>query len=179
MVEVVPIIVIFVAEGCFSVFFAVVPNRFGIHPRQKCLGGRSIPKRGKKSSFWDLPHLEGPPGHINPKTIWNNARLPRKAAPRRCPRRRQGTPWRIRATLGNVRGGTASAVGPKRSEAIRQGVPAKPQGITKPAPGRVGFVEYCVRSRRTGAAGTAGKHAARQTRGRAAVSTRRFPLPAL
>ena len=48
-------------------------------------------------------------------------------------RRRQGTPWRIRATLGNVRGGTASAVGPKRSEAIRQGVPAKPQGITKPA----------------------------------------------
>ena len=27
MVEVVPIIVIFVAENCFSVFFAVVPNR--------------------------------------------------------------------------------------------------------------------------------------------------------
>ena len=27
MVEVVPIIVIFVAEGCFLVFFAVVPNR--------------------------------------------------------------------------------------------------------------------------------------------------------
>ena len=89
MVEVVPIIVIFVAEGCFSVFFAVVPNRFGIHPRQKCLGGRSIPKRGKKSSFWDLPPLEGPPGHINPKTIWNNARQHAKvhpATPARPPR---------------------------------------------------------------------------------------------
>ena len=112
MVEVVPIIVIFVAEGCFSVFFAVVPNRFGIHPRQKCLGGRSIPKRGKKSSFWDLPHLEGPPGHINPKTIWNNARqaAPRRC-PRRCPRRRQGNRQR--------------AAGRRRSG--RRG------GITKPA----------------------------------------------
>ena len=32
-------------------------------------------------SFWDLPHLEGPPGHINPKTIWNNARQHAKAHP--------------------------------------------------------------------------------------------------
>ena len=51
---------------------AVVPNRFGIYPSQNALCGRLIPKRGKKSSFWDSPPPEGTPGHINPKTIWNN-----------------------------------------------------------------------------------------------------------
>ena len=30
-----------------------------------------IPKRRLFASFWDLPPLEVPPGHINPKTIWN------------------------------------------------------------------------------------------------------------
>ena len=30
-----------------------------------------IPKRRLFASFWDLSPLEGPPGHINPKTIWN------------------------------------------------------------------------------------------------------------
>ena len=32
-----------------------------------------------------------------------------------------GTLWRTCATLGTIRGGTASAVGPKRSEAVRHG----------------------------------------------------------
>ena len=30
-----------------------------------------IPKRRLFASFWDLSPLEGPPGHINPKTIWD------------------------------------------------------------------------------------------------------------
>ena len=30
-----------------------------------------IPKRRLFASFRDLPPLEGPPGHINPKTIWD------------------------------------------------------------------------------------------------------------
>ena len=47
------------------------------------------------------------------------------------PRRRQGTLWRIRATLGNVRGGTASAVGPKRSEAIRHGCACEAEGMAR------------------------------------------------
>ena len=33
----------------------------------------SIPKRRLFASFWDLPPPDIPPGHINPKTIWNNA----------------------------------------------------------------------------------------------------------
>ena len=33
----------------------------------------SIPKRRLFASFWDSPPLEDPPGHINPKTIWNNS----------------------------------------------------------------------------------------------------------
>ena len=57
-------------------------------------------------------------------------------------------------------------MGPKRSEAIRQGVPAKPQGITKPARGGSVLLNIVCAGRRAGTAGTAGKHAARQTRGR-------------
>ena len=33
----------------------------------------SIPKRRLFASFWDLPPPDSPLGHINPKTIWNNA----------------------------------------------------------------------------------------------------------
>ena len=33
----------------------------------------SIPKRRLFASFWDLPPPDSPPGHINPKTILNNA----------------------------------------------------------------------------------------------------------
>ena len=33
----------------------------------------SIPKRRLFASFWDLPPPDSPPGHINPKTIWNNS----------------------------------------------------------------------------------------------------------
>ena len=32
----------------------------------------SIPKRRLFAPFWDSPPLHSPPGHINPKTIWNN-----------------------------------------------------------------------------------------------------------
>ena len=59
----------------FCVLMAVVPNRFGIHPSSKALEGRSIPKRRLFASFWDLPPPDSLPGHINPKTILNNAIL--------------------------------------------------------------------------------------------------------
>ena len=33
----------------------------------------SIPKRRLFASFWDLPPPDSLPGHINPKTIWDNS----------------------------------------------------------------------------------------------------------
>ena len=33
----------------------------------------SIPKRRLFAPFWDSPPPDGLPGHINPKTIWNNS----------------------------------------------------------------------------------------------------------
>ena len=58
----------------------VVPNRFGIDPSQNALCGRLIPKRRIFAPFGDLPLSDGPPGHPNPKTIWNNALRHRRTA---------------------------------------------------------------------------------------------------
>ena len=104
-----------------------VPGR-PVNPktRQKVVVLGFTPSRRPSRAHQSQNDLEQrPPGR---KSAPGKARLPRKAASRRCPRRRQG--------------------------------------ITKPALGRVGFVEYCVRHDAAGA-------------GRAAGSTRRFPLPAL
>ena len=119
-------------------------------------------------SFWDSPPPEVPGRPVNPKTRQKVVVLGF------TPSRR---PSRAHQSQNDLE---------QRPPGRPAPLPAAETGHNKTGPGRVGFVEYCVRSRRTGAAGTAGKHAARQTRGSrageqpgAAVRTRRFPLPAL
>ena len=40
---------------------------------RNCLNALLCSQGGCSKSFWDLPPPHSPPGHINPKTIWNNS----------------------------------------------------------------------------------------------------------
>ena len=68
---------------------SVVPNRFGIDVPWRAVWRGRIPKRGKKSSFWDGPAFQGLLRGVNPKTILNNChhRQAQAAALRNLPLR--------------------------------------------------------------------------------------------
>ena len=135
-------------------------RRFGIYPLWKALQGTSIPKRfGTTPASTRKRTRQRPPGRPAPLPAAETGHTLANPCHPRQRKRGDRVSGGAEAQRGDSTGCACEAAG-------RPAASAGPQGITKPARGGSVLLNIVCAGRRAGTAGTAGKRAARQTRGR-------------